>query len=367
VDVNRIALALSLAHNVVPGDWDRIDGTPREIWELLRCEAGLKELGQRLGHLMGPVDWGVFETQLERVERCGARILSRWDAQYPWRLRQVASPPPLVFARGEASLWERAAVAVVGTRAPSSAGAAFATRLARAIASQGVVVVSGLARGIDAAAHRGALEGSSSPRRGGTVAVLGTGVDVAYPPENAELMDRIVAEGCVVSEQLCGTEARPFVFPRRNRIISALCEGVVVVEGGLRSGALITARWALEQGRDVGAVPGFPGDFRSAGPNYLVKSGAFVVEDATDVFANLPRLGVGWAPTPSDKAPSADTSSLGADAERVYALVVRDVDADELARASGLEAGRVQEILGRLEIEGYLKRDDGGRFARAHR
>jgi DNA processing protein len=157
-----------------------------------------------------------------------------------------------------------------------------------------------------------------------------------------------------------------FVFPRRNRIISALSEGVVVVEGGVRSGALITARWAAEQGRDVGAVPGFPGDFRSAGPNHLLKSGAFLVEDATDVFANLPRLGVGQAPAPLEATANVRTSSLDAEARRVYALVTRDVDADEVARASGLDAGRVQEILARLEIEGLLTRDDGGRFARTH-
>jgi DNA processing protein len=361
VDVNRIALALSLTHNVVPGDWDRIDGTPREIWEWLGSDAGLRELGRRLTHDVGPVEWGEFEIQLGRVERCGARIVSRWAAEYPWRLRHVASPPPLLFARGDVSLMGRPAVAVVGTRAPSSAGVAFATRLGRAIASQGVIVVSGLARGIDSAAHRGALEAS---RGGGTVAVLGTGVDVAYPPENAGLADRIAAEGCVVSEQACGTEAHAFVFPRRNRIISALGEGVVVVEGGLKSGALITARWALEQGRDVGAVPGFPGDFRSAGPNHLLKSGAFLVEDETDVFANLPRLGVGCVARGTAAGTSTSVTSLDEEAQRVYALVTRDVDADDVARASGLEAGRAQEILARLEIEGYVTRDDGGRFAR---
>lgn len=374
MEENRIAFALSLAQNVVTGDWARLEGTPSEIWGLLRSDAGLKELGRRLGHDVGPVDWRAYQTQLERAERCAARIVSRWDAEYPWRLRNVASPPPVLFVRGDLTLLDRAAaLAIVGTRAPSSTGLAFANRLARAVALEDVVVVSGLARGIDAAAHRGALDApmAKSARGGGaTVAVLGTGVDIVYPPENADLMARIVAEGCVLSEQVCGTEAFSYVFPRRNRIISGLSEGVVVVEGGLRSGALITARWALEQGRDVGAVPGFPGDFRSAGPNRLLKEGAFVVEDAGDVFANLPRLGVAWeATTPASARAGVDSAltALDEEARRVYDLLARDADVDDVARASGLDAGRVQEIVSRLEIEGLLARGEGGRLARAKR
>jgi DNA processing protein len=219
--------------------------------------------------------------------------------------------------------------------------------------------VSGLARGIDTAAHRGALDG-----RGGTVAVLGTGVDVVYPPENVDLMDRIVADGCVVSEQWCGTIAAPHVFPRRNRIISGMSEGVVVVEGGIKSGALITARWALEQGREVGAVPGFPGDFRSAGPNSLIKDGAFVVESAADVVANVARLGIAAPGAPCSRT-STPPNALDEASRRVYDLVARDAGADDVARASGLDVGRVTEILSRLEIEGLVVRGASGRFARA--
>ncbi len=357
-DINQIALALSMTNNVVPGDWSRLDRTPREVWDLLRTSAGCAELGARLGHRVGPIDWAAFDHQLARMEACRAAVVSRWDARYPWRLRQVASPPPVVFVRGDVGLFEGPAIAIVGTRVPSSAGVAFATRLARAMAARGVAVVSGLARGIDTAAHRGALEGTA-----GTVAVLGTGVDVVYPSENGALMDRVIGDGCVVSEQMCGTIAAPFVFPRRNRIISGLSEGIVVVEGGVRSGALITARWALEQGREVGAVPGFPGDFRSGGPNRLIKQGAFVVEDATDVFDNIPRLGVGSSIAVAPCA--ASTESPDAATDRVYDLLARDADADEVARASGLSVERVQEILTRLQIDGRVVRGDGGRFARA--
>ncbi len=365
METNRIAFALSLARNVVPGDWSRIDGTPGEIWDLLQSDAGLAELGRRLGHDVGPVDWRAFDDQIARADACGARIVSRWDAEYPLRMRTIAVPPPILFVRGDAALLQAPTVAVVGTRAPSAAGVALACKLARDLASRGVCVASGLARGIDTAAHRGALDA-----KGDTVAVLGTGVDVVYPPENADLMARVADHGCVVSEQWCGTPGASHVFPRRNRIISGLSEGVVVVEGGLKSGALITSRWALEQGRDVGAVPGFPGDFRSAGPNQLLKDGAFVVEDANDVLANLARLRSALAATAAPPgAPSAGDAAdpLDAEARRVYDLVARDVDADEVARAAGIEVGRVQEILARLEIDGRVVRGDGGRFARAQR
>ncbi|MCI0452177.1 MAG: DNA-processing protein DprA [Candidatus Latescibacteria bacterium] len=360
MEANHIALALSMTRNVVPGDWSRLEGTPGEIWDLLQSDDGLSQLGLGLGHEVGPVNWGAFDDQLARATACDARIVSRWDEAYPWRLRHVAQPPPILFVRGDVEMLDTAAFAIVGTRAPSAAGMQLATRLARAIAAQGVAVVSGLARGIDTAAHRGALEAG----RGGTVAVLGTGVDVVYPAENEVLFARVLEEGVVVSEQWCGMIGAPHVFPRRNRIISGLSEGVVVVEGGIKSGALITARWALEQGREVGAVPGFPGDFRSAGPNHLLKQGAFVVEDAIDVFANVRGLGVGWA-KPSPTRVSASTSdALDTEARRVYDLIAHDVDADDVARASGLAVGRVQEILSRLEIEGWIARGESGRFAR---
>jgi len=363
VEASRVALALSMTRNVVPGDWERVEGTPSEIWALLQNAGGLAELGAQLGHAVGPVEWASFDDQQARAEQCGARIVSRWDAAYPPRLRLVSAPPPILFARGDTTFLEGPAVAIVGTRAPSAAGVAFATRLARAIGARGIAVASGMARGIDTAAHRGALDAGG----GGTVAVLGTGVDVVYPAENSDLMARIIDHGCVISEQWCGTPGAAHVFPRRNRIISGISEGVVVVEGGIKSGALITARWALDQGREVGAVPGFPGDFRSAGPNHLIKQGAFVVEDAFDVWANLPGLRVRGASAGGAAAAPLTTDTLDADARRVYDLVARDVDADDVARVAGLDVGRVQEILTRLEIDGRVVRGEGGRFARADR
>ncbi len=360
MEANHIALALSMTRNVVPGDWSRLDVTPSTIWELLHSAGGLAELGARLGHEVGPVNWGAFDDQLARAHACGARVVSRWEAEYPWRLRHIGSPPPILFARGRMDWLHRSALAIVGTRAPSAAGVRFASRLAREMTAQNTAVVSGLARGIDTAAHQGALAAEA----GGTVAVLGTGVDVVYPPENEDLMARVIERGVVVSEQWCGMIGAPHVFPRRNRIISGLSEGVVVVEGGVKSGALITARWALDQGREVGAVPGFPGDFRSAGPNHLIKQGAFVVEGALDVFANVPRLGGGGIEPGASLVSAGESETLDTEARRVYDLVARDADADDVARVSGLDVARVQEILARLEIEGRVVRGESGRFAR---
>ncbi len=359
-DVNHIALALALTRGVVPGDWNRIDATPREIWDRLSSASGLAELGACLGRDVGPVDWAMFEAQIALTSSCGAQIVSRWDEAYPGLLRHIGAPPPVLFTRGDAALLQRHAVAMVGTRAPSSTAVSFATRLARDVAAASVVVVSGMARGIDTAAHRGALD----VRGGATIAVLGTGVDVAYPSENAELMERIASVGCIVSEQWMGTEALPHAFPKRNRIISGLSAGAVVVEGGIKSGALITARWALQQGREVGAVPGFPGDFRSAGPNQLLREGAFVVESAADVFGNIGAFrAIAAASVSAPRRTHAVPMDLDDDARRVYGVIVRDADADDVARAAGLDVERALQALVRLEIAGLVVRD-GGRFSR---
>lgn len=357
-----MALALALTQGVTPGDWNRLDATPREIWEWLSSPSGLAELGIRLGKAVGPVDWGIYEGQIALAYSCGAHILSRWDERYPSLLRHIASPPAILFVRGDESLLEQNAVAIVGTREPSSAAVSFTARLARDVAGAGVVVVSGMARGIDTAAHRGALEATTRA----TIAVLGTGVDVAYPVENEMLMESIDQAGCVISEQWLGTEAVPHAFPRRNRIISGLAHGVVVVEGGIKSGALITARWALQQGREVGAVPGFPGDFRSAGPNQLLREGAFLVESVQDVLGNIKTLRNLATQRVSTTTPSVGLQrpALDEDSRRVYGAIARDSDADEVARAAGLDVERVQQALVRLEIEGLVVRGAGGRFAR---
>jgi DNA processing protein len=306
-------------------------------------------------------DAAEVDRQQQAMQRCDARIVSIQSPDYPEKLRSIPTAPGFLFVRGNMALAHRPAVAIVGTRKPTAAGTTLATRLARSLAMLGITVVSGLARGIDTAAHRGALDVD-----GGTLAVLGTGIDVVYPPENGALMQRVSERGCVLSEQACGTPAHAHVFPRRNRIISGLCDAVVVVEGGVRSGALITARWALEQGREVGAVPGFPGDFRSAGPNRLLREGAFLVEDADDVMANVPPLAA-FASRPRASAPAGcvEAPAFDADTARVFGVIAKAATVDEVALAAAIDVERAQGILARLEIDGRAKRDPLGRFTRA--
>lgn len=301
------------------------------------------------------------DRQCQAMERANARPLLRWDEEYPAALLQAPLAPPALFVRGRLPGRDACAVAVVGTRKPTVAGVGFTRELGRTLALLGITVVSGMARGIDTAAHEGAL------RAGGlTVAVLGTGVDVVYPPENQSLMDRILDAGGVVSEQLCGTGVHPGAFPRRNRIISGLCDAVVVVEGGIKSGALITAKWALEQGREVGAVPGFPGSFRSEGPNHLLKHGAFVVTEAADIVGNVKRIAE--RVSIDVRNASADRGALLAldgDAARVYSMVATPATIDDVALATGLSIERAQSLLTVLEIEGHVQRDAGGHYARS--
>jgi len=361
METMRTALAVLCTPDITAGDWAQLAALdPAEVLADLRANG--PALSGLLGKRVGPTDWARVDAQLELAARACATAVTLWDASYPPRLKMLPFAPPLLFARGRVEALAAPMLAVVGTRAPSAAGTAFARRLAQAVTASGIGVASGLARGIDTAAHRGALAGG-----GGTVAVLGTGVDVAYPRENAALLETIADCGCVVSEQLCGTQATPHVFPRRNRIISGLSEAVVVVEGGPRSGALITARWALDQGREVGAVPGFPGDFRSAGPNRLLREGAFLVEDAVDVLNNVTALGAvagAWSPGRGQERERVDAD---ADHARVLAALSAGAGVDEVAAAVGLDAQRVQEILSRLEIDGYVVRDGGGRFVRTPR
>ena len=213
------------------------------------------------------------EAEFAAIAELGCALLAKGEAEYPERLAEIADPPPLLTVRGQAELLERPAVAVVGARNASANGRMFAHGLARELAEAGLLVVSGLARGIDTAAHEGAL-GAEAP----TLAVIASGVDVAYPSENALLMEQIAQSGAIVSERPLGAVPQARHFPRRNRLISGLTLGVVVVEAAPNSGSLITARLAAEQGREVMAVPGSPLDPRHRGTNQLLRDGATLVE-----------------------------------------------------------------------------------------
>ena len=275
----------------------------------------------------------------------GIRRLRRRDAAYPGLLGAIHDPPPALFVRGSGSeeILSRPAVAVVGARACSAYGRSVARSLARELAAAGLVVVSGMARGIDGDAHRGALEA------GITVAVLGCGVDRDYPAAHAELARRICERGLIVSEYEPGVEPAPWRFPARNRIIAGLCEATVVVEARDRSGALITTDFALEEGRDVLAVPGEITSSLSAGTNALIRLGAVPVTCAGDV---LELFGL----TPAEPS----TESLG-EAARALLERLRDgaLTADELVRASGVEPAAASAALLELELGRRVALEDG--------
>jgi DNA processing protein len=280
------------------------------------------------------------------LARRGFRWIPRGDPRFPPRLRSIHDPPPGVFVRGAAplDLLERPSVAVVGARACSSYGSAVATSLARELAAAGVVVVSGLARGIDAAAHRGALEA------GTTVAVLGCGIDRDYPRAHAGLAAQVAANGLIVSEYPPGVEPAPWRFPARNRIVAGLAAATVVVEARERSGALITADLALDEGREVLAVPGEITSQLSKGTNALLRLGATPVTCAADV---LGAIGVEPAPPPEPPV-------LAGPVARVRAVVAdAPVAADELIRRTGLGAGELAAALAELELLGLVTQADG--------
>jgi DNA processing protein len=295
--------------------------------------------------------------EVARADAVGARIVTWADADYPESLRGIADAPPCLYVRGALVAADGLAVAIVGARAASAAGRDMAAALAAELARAGVTVVSGLAYGIDAAAHRGALAAG-----GRSIAVLGSGVDVVYPAAHAEIAAAAIGRGALVSEFGMGTPPLPHHFPLRNRIISGLVRAVVVVEASERSGSLITARHAFEQGREVLAVPGPPAAARSRGPHLLIRNGATLVTSAADVFEELgigarpaPRAGVGGAaavvPAPSPAA-AAMLAVLGEGAVEVDGLVAR----------TGLTPREVLRILLELELAGRVRQLPGAAY-----
>ncbi|MBY0565405.1 MAG: DNA-processing protein DprA [Hyphomonadaceae bacterium] len=295
--------------------------------------------------------------ELEALDDMGAVLLASCEPAYPALLAQLDAPPPALAVRGDAAHLKTKAIALVGSREGSAAALLFAERLAADLGASGFTVVSGLARGVDAAAHRGAL-------KTGTVAVLAGGLDHPYPPQNLQLHDAICAHGCVVSEAPLGAVARGRDFPRRNSIISGLSRAVIVVEAALRSGSLITARAAADQGRDVMATPGSPLDPRARGSNALIKQGATLVESAEDVIAALGNVEAPLRPLSTgplfDDAPvsAKQTSAL---AERIAGLLSpTPVHVNDLARLLAAPSGLVAAALTELELDGRAASLPGG-------
>jgi len=292
----------------------------------------------------------------ERAERAGIHALPWNDPRFPVVLTAISDLPPVLWYQGEVQAMDRPAVAIVGSRAASAVAIQTAARLGADVAALGFTVVSGLARGVDSAAHRGALE------TGRTIAVLGSGLDRIYPPEHAPLAQQVARTGLVLSEYPPGTPPLPHHFPMRNRLISGLSLGVVVIEASEKSGSLITAACALEQGREVMAVPGNVLSGRNRGGHALLRDGAKIVETADDVVGELG--GVGLAVAANDAGVSLGKTSTSRDSVLHVMEPGHTYDLDELASGSGLDLSRLLPRLLDLELRGLVRRAGGGRFLR---
>jgi DNA processing protein len=298
------------------------------------------------------------EREAATVERLGARYLTLGQGLYPRRLAEAEDAPPLLIVKGELKLLDRPSVAMVGARNASAAACRFARGLAHELGREGLVVVSGLARGIDAAAHDGAMDS-------GTIGCAAGGVDMFYPPENEARQRRMFEVGLVVSERPPGLEPRARDFPRRNRIIAGLSAGTVVVEAAPRSGSLITARIAADYGREVMAIPGSPLDPRAQGCNQLIRDGATLVQSAADVIEALsPAAAPRVAEPPAPFLPPAEPSDGQRDALLALLGPVA-VGIDELVRQSGAAPAEVQLVLLELDLAGRLERHAGGKVSLA--
>lgn len=323
----------------------------------------LPDLAGRGGTAYRPAPERRVEEEIAATRRAGGRYLFHDSPDYPALLRELDSAPPILIARGDPALAGKTAVAIVGARNASAAAVKLARDFGTALAEAGLAVVSGLARGIDGAAHRGALAAGG----GGTIGVIASGIDVSYPPEHRDLQEEIAADGLLLAEQPAGTEPLARHFPARNRIIAGLAAGTLVVEAAPKSGSLITARLAGEAGREVMAIPGSPLDSRSHGCNQLIRDGAILVQSPEDVI----ELVSGFAGTPRSSfrevAPVyAEAELIGSEPAEIGGLLsLAPVAVDEVIRQSGESAASVQLALLELELAGRLVRHSGGRVSLA--
>nr|WP_221240434.1 DNA-processing protein DprA [Sphingobium boeckii] len=301
------------------------------------------------------------EAEIATVERIGARYLFRAQGLYPRLLNEMDNAPAALIVRGDLKWLDRPAVAIVGARNASAAACRFARILAQGLGDAGISVVSGLARGIDTAAHQGSIDS-------GTVGVIASGIDVTYPPENRALQEDVATRGVLIAEQPPGTEPLARHFPYRNRIIAGMTLGTVVVEAAPRSGSLITARLANEAGREVMAVPGSPLDPRAQGCNALIRDGATLIQSAADVIESVMPLGAARLAEPYYPFEPAEPYVDTGDVERAALLSLLShtpVPVDELIRQTGLPSAIVQTVLLELELGGRLQRHAGAKVSLA--
>lgn len=320
----------------------------------LRVTGGVSE---KVAAAIASRSWESFaEAELEQARTAGVTIITTNSSEYPAALRRTPDPPVVLYLRGSFTDSDDRALAIVGTRTPTHYGLTLTHRMAYELGAAGFTVVSGMARGIDTQAHKGALAA-----QGRTIAVLGCGIDVAYPPENRDLMERIAASGAVISENPLGTPPESGYFPARNRIISGLSRGTVIVEAAEDSGSLITANYAVKQDRLLFAVPGNVGSPTSRGPNSLIKQGAVLVETTGDI---LSRLGASSAPA-APQEPKRETPQLSDEERRIYdALGAEPRHIDQLMTFCSASPGKLGGLLTTLELKGLAKQLPGKYFIR---
>ena len=336
------------------GDPEKIFGL--SLTELVKRHGLRQEIALAISSFAG---WGKIAEEREKAERSGIKIIPRFDEQYPKKLLNIYDPPPILYAKGNLAVLNLPAVAIVGSRKASIHGRNFAAKIAGNLAEQGVAVISGMAIGIDGFAHEGCLS-----KGGKTIAVWGSGLDVCYPSRHRNLAERIVIDGLLISEFPLGAKPEKQNFPRRNRLISGLAVGVLVVEASLKSGSLLTARFALEQGREVFAVPGLPASPESSGSNWLLKEGARLVENVDDIFFCLPELAgkLNFKPVISDFSPG-ESSTYSEEQQMLLELMGGTIhDQDELQTMTSWPHDKLSRVLLELELMDVVWRIGPGRF-----
>jgi DNA processing protein len=336
-------------------------GLPGEIFQQSRVALSALVGDKLAANLLAEPDSQSIERALAWAGEDNHYVFTLADAGYPQALLRTADPPPLLYVVGRPALLNAPALAIVGSRSATPQGLANAEQFAHTFADAGLTIVSGLALGIDAAAHRGALKGAAS-----TIAVVGTGADIVYPSRNRDLAKAIAEGGAIISSFALGTPAIGNNFPQRNRLISGLSRGVLVVEAAMQSGSLITARLAGEQGREVFAIPGSIHSPLAKGCHRLIKQGAKLVESAQDVLEELGELPRGAPAATETAAPSQlDAGAADADTQNLLRQLGREeCDVDVLCQRTGLTAARVCAMLLQLELEGSVASLPGGRYQR---
>lgn len=342
-------------------------GSPRAVLQAPAAQLREAGLGHDLAREIRSADTASIAADLRWLAGPCRRIITCQDSDFPSRLREIAVPPPLLFVEGDPASLSRPQLAIVGSRRPSRPGRELAAQFAAEVAERGVAVVSGLAHGIDAEAHRGCLVGGCP-----TIAVMGTGPDVVYPRAHADLAAAIRAHGALVTEFSPGALVKPENFPRRNRIISGLSLGVLVIEAASLSGSLITARHAMEQGREVFAVPGSIHNPLARGCHWLIRQGAKLVESVEDILEELPPVAIGTARPACGNAGTGAARSRGADFDGEQSLMLEamafdPVSVDVLVDRTGLTANVVSSILLELELRGSVAPHPGGLYVRLGR